>query len=96
LLYYHHHQAVQTKAKRAITFTATGLEPWKARPPRRRRPGLQANPALGHTRNEEAAFPFVLGRLLALLCLLLVLLGLLLRAAVVVTAARQQEAEEQP
>jgi len=61
----------------------------------RRRPGLQANPALGHTRNEEAAFPFLLGRLLALLCLL-VLLGLLLRAAVVVTAARQQEAEEQP
>ena len=91
MLYYHHHQAVQTKAKRAITFTATGLEPWKARPPPSR-----ANSALGHTRNDEAAFLFLLGRLLALLCLLLVLLGLLLRAAVVVTAARQQEAEEQP
>jgi len=68
-----------------------GLEPWKARPPPSR-----ANSALGHTRNDEAAFLFLLGRLLALLCLLLVLLELLLRAAAVVTEVQQQEAEEQP
>ena len=58
--------------------------------------GSRANPALGHTRNDEAAFLFLLGRLLALLCLILVLLELLLRAAAVVTEVQQQEAEEQP